>query len=110
MHKRYCSAIRWSAHPVDSWQTHRRLGMGSEQMLDELLGNHATSLRERTKKAHSAQYAQHADHLRPFDGAAEFSGGFGKAELEAAGAVAVYDDAAALLAGPDASSIATLLG
>jgi phosphoglycolate phosphatase-like HAD superfamily hydrolase len=37
------------------------------------------------------------------------SGGFGKAELEAAGAIAVYDDAAALLADLDGSPIGRLV-
>jgi HAD superfamily hydrolase (TIGR01509 family) len=189
-------------HPVDTWKTHRRIGMGSDQLLAELLGDDADELGERAKKLHGEEYAQRAAHLREFAGAADLvravaarrakavlatsavpeelerlravlgiddavaeivsaedvekakpapdlvevalaraevpaaraifvgdsvwdveaagragvacvgllSGGFGKAELEAAGAIAVYDDPAALLADLDGSPIGKLLG
>ena len=194
-------AFLTAGHPVDSWKIHRRMGMGSERLLDELLEGDVDALGERSKELHSQEYAERAGHLRPFDDAAALvravaargakavlatsavpeelerlravldvddaiaevvsaedveqakpapelvevaleragvppecaifvgdsvwdveasrragvpcigllSGGFGKAELEAAGAIAVYDDAAALLACLDESPIGVLI-
>jgi hypothetical protein len=31
-------------HPVDAWRIHRRIGMGSGRLLDELLGDDADRL------------------------------------------------------------------
>ncbi len=58
-------------HPVDAWRVHRRIGMGSEQLLDELLGDDAERLSGRATDEHSARYAALADLLRPFEDARE---------------------------------------
>lgn len=58
-------------HPVDAWRVHRHIGMGSGQLLEELLGDDAERLGDDAKDAHSERYAELADLLRPFDGAQE---------------------------------------
>src|SRR3978361_263839 len=58
-------------HPVDSWKIHRRIGMGSAQLLDELLEDDADRLGEPSKELHSKEYAERAGDLRAFDGAPE---------------------------------------
>jgi HAD superfamily hydrolase (TIGR01509 family) len=56
-------------HPVDAWRIHRRIGMGSGRLLDELLGDDADRLADGVKERHTAHYAELADQLRPFAGA-----------------------------------------
>lgn len=60
-----------AGHPVDAWRIHRAIGMGSAQLLGELLGDDADRLEEQVKKGHSERYAAMASLLRPFDGARE---------------------------------------
>jgi HAD superfamily hydrolase (TIGR01509 family) len=190
-----------AGHPVDVWRLHRRIGMGSSQLVAELLGDDADALGQLVEKGHGEEYARRGEELRPFDGAADLvravagrgakavlatsavpeelerlravlriddavaeivsaqdveaakpepdlvqvalrragvpasralfvgdsvwdveaagragvgcvgvlTGGFGAAELSDAGAIAVYDDCAALLAELDASPIGALL-
>lgn len=58
-------------HPVDAWRIHRRIGMGSGRLLDELLGDDADRLADDVKERHTAHYAELAGLLRPFAGARE---------------------------------------
>jgi HAD superfamily hydrolase (TIGR01509 family) len=58
-----------AGHPVDAWRTHRAIGMGSSQLLGELLGDDADRLGEQVKQGHTDRYAELAPLLRAFDGA-----------------------------------------
>ena len=59
-------------HPVDAAQVHRGMGMGSELLLPELLGEDvAQESGADLKERHSAVYAELAPLLRVFDGAQE---------------------------------------
>jgi HAD superfamily hydrolase (TIGR01549 family) len=58
-----------AGRPVDAWAVHRRIGMGSGLLLDELLGDEADRLGEQVSQGHSDRYAELADLLRPFAGA-----------------------------------------
>ena len=60
-----------AGHPVESWRIHRSIGMGSSQLLGELLGDDVDRLHEQVTEGHSARYAQMSDQLRAFDGARE---------------------------------------
>ena len=62
-------AFAEAGHPVDAWRIHRRIGMGSGRLLDELLGDDADRLADDVKERHTAHYAELADQLRPFAGA-----------------------------------------
>ncbi|MDQ1664168.1 MAG: hypothetical protein QOH75_199 [Actinomycetota bacterium] len=55
-----------AGHPVDSWRIHRAIGMGSDQLLEALLGEQADAIGDTAKKAHSEEYAGLSDLLRPF--------------------------------------------
>ncbi|QZN85828.1 HAD family hydrolase [Cellulomonas sp. C5510] len=57
--------------PVDAWRVHRRIGMGSGRLLQELLGDDVDRLGDRVKQEHTERYAALAGLLRPFDGARE---------------------------------------
>ena len=73
----YLHVHAWAAsfadagHPVDAWRIHRAIGMGSPQLLGELLGDDAERLEDEVKQGHSERYAAMASLLRPFDGARE---------------------------------------
>lgn len=59
-------------HPADAWQIHRRVGMGSELLLGELLGEQADEdLIAQAKERHSARYAELAPLQRTFAEARE---------------------------------------
>jgi HAD superfamily hydrolase (TIGR01509 family) len=62
-------AFAEAGHPVDAWRIHRRIGMGSGRLLDELLGADADRLADDVTERHAARYAELADQLRPFAGA-----------------------------------------
>jgi HAD superfamily hydrolase (TIGR01509 family) len=62
-------AFAEAGHPVDAWRIHRRIGMGSGRLLDELLGDDADRLADDVKERHAVRYAELADQLRPFAGA-----------------------------------------
>jgi HAD superfamily hydrolase (TIGR01509 family) len=53
--------------PVDSWQIHRRIGMGSSQLLSTLLGDAADELGAKAEELHSDFYLGSAGLLRPFE-------------------------------------------
>jgi HAD superfamily hydrolase (TIGR01509 family) len=67
----WTQAFTDAGHPVDAWRNHRAIGMGSRQLLDELLGDDADRLGDQVKKGHADGYAALAPLLRPFDGARE---------------------------------------
>ncbi len=60
-----------AGHPVDAWRTQRAIGMGSSQLLAELLGDDADRLGEQVKQGHTDRYAELTPLLRAFDGARE---------------------------------------
>jgi phosphoglycolate phosphatase-like HAD superfamily hydrolase len=115
----YHHALAWArafaevGHPVPVWRLHRRIGMGGdradawttaedaaeskphpellEAALDRTRGDRAVMIGDATWDAiAAARVGVPTIGLR--------CGGFGEAELRAAGAVAVYDDPADLLA------------
>lgn len=58
-------------HPVDAWRIHRGMGMGSSQLLADLLGEEADRIGSQAKQRHSEHYLRAAPLLRTFDGARE---------------------------------------
>lgn len=58
-----------AGHPVDGWRIHRSIGMGSSQLLGELLGDDADRLGDAVDHGHTDRYAELAPLLRAFDGA-----------------------------------------
>lgn len=68
-------AFRKIGVPIDAWRIHRGLGMDSDRMLQELLGDDANRLADAAKKAHSRFYRKRTDRLRAFSGAAELLNG-----------------------------------
>ncbi|KDN87568.1 HAD family hydrolase [Kitasatospora cheerisanensis] len=65
-------ALRQYGHLVDAAPVHRAIGMGSDQLLDHLLGaDRDRSDDEAISAAHLALYAQFWPGLRAFDGAAD---------------------------------------
>jgi HAD superfamily hydrolase (TIGR01509 family) len=56
---------------VDSWRFHRGLGLDSDMLLDELLGDRVDELGDEAKTRHSDAYKRLADRLRPLAGAVE---------------------------------------
>jgi HAD superfamily hydrolase (TIGR01509 family) len=67
----WAQAFADAGHPVDAWRIHRAIGMGSAQLLGELLGDDADRLEEQVKEGHTERYAEMASLLRPFEGARE---------------------------------------
>ncbi|WP_199424293.1 HAD family hydrolase [Actinotalea solisilvae] len=58
--------------PADAWRVHRCIGMGSDLLVAELLGDDdADALGERVRALHAERYAELTPLLRPFDGARE---------------------------------------
>ena len=55
--------------PVDSWRIHRAIGMDSDKLMDELLGDAKDELGDRASELHSTYYSTFTDRLRPFAGA-----------------------------------------
>lgn len=64
-------AFREVGHPVDAWRIHRRIGMGGDLLLSELLGDRYEELGEAVKERHSRYYAEAADELHRFEGVPE---------------------------------------
>ncbi|GAA4286613.1 HAD family hydrolase [Georgenia daeguensis] len=59
-------------HPVDAWRIHRCIGMGSELLVPELLGEDAAQdVGDRARDLHADHYGRTADRLRRLDGVAE---------------------------------------
>ncbi len=69
----YVHAFTWSrafrevGHPVDAWRIHRRIGMGGDLLLAELLGDRVEELGDAVKERHSRYYAEAADEVHRFD-------------------------------------------
>lgn len=58
--------------PADAWRVHRCIGMGSDLLVAEILGDDdAEVLSDDVLELHTAHYAELAPLLRPFDGARE---------------------------------------
>ena len=58
--------------PVDAWRIHRCIGMGSELLVPELLGDDAAQdVGERARELHSDFYGRTAERLRRLDGVVE---------------------------------------
>ena len=65
-------ALAQYGHEVDAARIHRAIGMGSEQLLDHLLGDDRDrSEDDAVDAAHLALYAQHWPGLRAFPGAGD---------------------------------------
>ena len=65
-------ALRQRGEDVPMARIHRAIGMGSDKILDALLGDdHDSDRDDETRSAHSALYAQYWDRLRPQPGAAD---------------------------------------
>lgn len=67
----WSQAFEEAGVPVDDWQIHRRIGMDSSQLLDELLGNRVAELGERVSDLNSGNFERMSSSLRAFDGARE---------------------------------------
>ncbi|GAA2721419.1 HAD family hydrolase [Cellulomonas aerilata] len=65
----WTQAFADAGHPVDAWRTQRAIGMGSAQLLSELLGDDADRLEDEVKQGHTDRYAQMTPLLRAFGGA-----------------------------------------
>ncbi len=69
----YVHAFTWArafqelGHPVDAWRIHRRIGMGGELLLAELLGDRVEELGDAVKDRHSRYYAEAAATVHRFD-------------------------------------------
>ena len=75
----WTQAFRTVKHPVDGVRIHRGVGMGSDELLDSLLGSElATTLGDRLRDEHRENYARMRDQLRPFDGARELVAAVGR--------------------------------
>ncbi|WP_326838002.1 HAD family hydrolase [Amycolatopsis rhabdoformis] len=65
-------AFREAGRPVDSWRVHRAIGLGTEKLLEALLGaRDAERIGAQAKDRHSELYLEQAELLRPFDRAPE---------------------------------------
>jgi HAD superfamily hydrolase (TIGR01509 family) len=64
-------ALTEAGAKVDSWRVHRAIGMDSEKLLAELLGNDAETLGPRAAELHGNYYGELSGRLRAFDGARE---------------------------------------
>jgi HAD superfamily hydrolase (TIGR01509 family) len=65
-------ALRQVDRVVPMARIHRAIGMGSDKLLDHLLGpDHDPDDAERARTAHKAQYGTYWDRLRPLPGAAD---------------------------------------
>jgi len=75
----YLHVVAWTRafqavdHPIDAVRIHRGVGMGSPELLDDLLGSElAAELGDRLVAAHRDAYRDMHPMLRCFDGAREF--------------------------------------
>ncbi|HEV7899355.1 MAG TPA: HAD family hydrolase [Planosporangium sp.] len=65
-------ALRQAGHGVPTARIHRAIGMGSDKLLDHLLGpDHDRQQDEELRAAHLALYATYWERLRPLPGAAD---------------------------------------
>jgi HAD superfamily hydrolase (TIGR01509 family) len=65
-------ALRQQGHDVPMARIHRAIGMGSDKILDALLGpDHDASRDDAMRDAHSESYQRYWDALRPQPGAAD---------------------------------------
>jgi HAD superfamily hydrolase (TIGR01509 family) len=65
-------ALRQQDHDVTMANIHRAIGMGSDKILDAVLGpDHDKSRDDEVRAAHTALYAQYWDRLRPQPGAVD---------------------------------------
>jgi HAD superfamily hydrolase (TIGR01509 family) len=65
-------ALRQSGRPVPAARIHRAIGMGSDKLLDHLLGaDRDADLSDRVTGAHLTLYATYWDRLLPLPGAAD---------------------------------------
>jgi HAD superfamily hydrolase (TIGR01509 family) len=65
-------ALRQGDHDVPMWTVHRAIGMGSDKILDALLGEDRDRDEDRKlTDAHAALYSTYWDRLRPLPGAAD---------------------------------------
>jgi HAD superfamily hydrolase (TIGR01509 family) len=66
------AALRQHDHDVPMARIHRAIGMGSDRILDHLLGpDRDTAADEDLAAAHAALYATHRERLRPLPGAVD---------------------------------------
>ena len=65
-------ALRQAGHDVPMAEIHRGIGMGSDRLLDHLLGSERDrDADDRAREAHDNLFAGYWDRLRPLPGAAE---------------------------------------
>lgn len=66
----WAEALRQGGHDVPMARVHRAIGMGSDEILDHLLGQaRDRSTDQQLRAAHLGLYAQHWERLRPLPGA-----------------------------------------
>src|SRR4051812_45116525 len=56
---------------VDTWRLHRMIGLDSDLLLENVLGDRVADLGEEARRLNSELYLTMTDRLRPFDGARE---------------------------------------
>jgi len=65
-------ALRQTGHPVYMARIHRAIGMGSDKLLDHLLGSDRDrSTDQKIRNGHSMLFGEYWERLRPLPGAAE---------------------------------------
>jgi len=64
-------ALQTVGHPAEVWRIHRAIGMDSDKLLEELLGDHADALADETKAEHGRLYGHMSSRLRVLPGARE---------------------------------------
>jgi HAD superfamily hydrolase (TIGR01509 family) len=67
----WARAFEEVGRPVDAWRIHRSIGLDSEKLLDNLLGDDVDEFGDRAKQLHTDLYAEMFDRLRPLPGAVE---------------------------------------
>jgi HAD superfamily hydrolase (TIGR01509 family) len=58
-------------HPTDAWRIHRAIGMGSDMLLEALVGEDAEGIADEATRLHGLYLAEEASLLRPFHRARE---------------------------------------
>jgi HAD superfamily hydrolase (TIGR01509 family) len=65
-------ALRQQGHDIPMARIHRAIGMGSDKLLDHLIGSERDRGADgRMRHSHDALFGEYFDRLRPFPGAAE---------------------------------------
>lgn len=54
---------------VDAWRIHRMIGLDSQKLLEEVLGDRTDELGDRAKELNKQYYFDVVDRMRPFEGA-----------------------------------------